>query len=116
MNGDEPLPRGQFRAVLVSKGGEKTERNFTFDAPAEPRYPFPSFVIGEGKYSINSQYPVNRFICYDQQGNVLQTVIVANSEGNISNLEISNDARSAALWAEDHEYQTSALTDAAALR
>ncbi|GHU64928.1 hypothetical protein FACS189447_02900 [Spirochaetia bacterium] len=116
MSGDESLPRGQFRAVLINKGGERTERNFTFDAPGDPRYPFPFLVIGEGKYRIDSQYPVNRLICYDQQGNVNKTIIITNSSGNISDLEISGNARSAALWAEDPEYRTSALTEAAALR
>ncbi|WP_245535110.1 hypothetical protein [Leadbettera azotonutricia] len=116
MSGDESLPRGQYRAVLINKGGEKTERNFTFDAPVDPRYPFPLLVIGEGKYRIDSQYPVNRLICYDQQGNVLQTVIVVNNSGNVSDLNVSANARSAALWAEDPEYRTSALTEAAAIR
>jgi hypothetical protein len=116
MSGDEPLPRGQYRAVLINKGGEKTERSFTFDAPEEPRYPFPFITIGGGKYRIDSQYPVNRLICYDQQGSIHQTIIVTNNEGNLSDLDISNNVRSAALWAEDPEYRTSALTEAAAIR
>jgi hypothetical protein len=116
MGGDESLPRGQYRAVLINKGGEQTERNFTFDAPVDPRYPFPFLAIDEGKYRIDSQYPINRLICYDQQGNALQTVVVTSSSGSVSDLEISNNARSAALWAEDSEYRTSALTEAAALK
>ena len=39
------LPRGQYRAVLVNRGGESTERRFTYDAPLTPPHPFPSISI-----------------------------------------------------------------------
>jgi hypothetical protein len=113
---DESLPRGQYRAVLINKSGERTERLFTFDAPRDPRYPFPFVSVSEGRYRIDSQYPVNRFICYDQQGNILQTVSPPDIEGSIQDLKLSNSVRSLALWAEDTEYHTSSLTEAAAVR
>jgi hypothetical protein len=116
MNGGESLPRGQFRAVLVNKGGERSERLFSFDAPAEPRYPFPFIAVGEGRYRIDSNYPVNRFICYDEQGNIVSTLEVNTIEGRISDLDIPQEVRAVALWAEDPVYFTSALTDVAALR
>ena len=113
---DVPLPRGQYRAVLVNKGGERTERNFTFDAPEEPPHPFPFFSINDGVYRIDSEYPVNQLICYDQQGNSIQTLRLTQIQGNLRDLRITNTARSAALWAEDPEYRSSALTDAIILR
>jgi hypothetical protein len=62
---DAALPRGQFRAVLVDKGGEQNERLFSFDAPQEARHPFPFLYISDGRYRIESDYPEHFFICYD---------------------------------------------------
>jgi hypothetical protein len=116
MSDDGPMPRGQFRAVLINKGGESTERRFTFDGPEIPPHPFPVLSVGEGTYHIDSQYPVNRLLCYDQQGKVAQTINVTEREGNIRNLRITGTARTIALWAEDPEYQISALTEAVSIR
>ena len=118
MTGNAPLPRGQYRAVLVNKGGERTERRFTFDGPERSPYLFPSLSINidEGIYTVNSQYPVNKFICYDQQGSVVEIRTLEAGEGNIRELRLSNSVRTLALWAEDQEYQISALTDAVSVR
>ena len=113
---DLPLPRGQYRAVLVNKGGEQTERYFTFDSPEEPPHPFPFLSINNGVYRIDSEYPVNQLICYDQQGNTVQTLGLTQIQGNLRDLRIPNNVRSAALWAEDPEYHSSALTEAVILR
>jgi hypothetical protein len=114
MSENETLPRGRYRAILINKGGERTERSFTFDAPEDPRYPFPFLVIEEGMYRIDSQYPVHRLICYDQQGNIVETIALSDLEGSLE--ELPGSGRSAALWAEDPEYHVSALTEAAAVR
>jgi hypothetical protein len=113
---NEPLPRGQFRAVLVSKGGEKSERNFTFDAPADPRFPFPTLEISGGRYTVSSAYPLNRLVCYDEEGNHVFSVSLTSSNGLINELGIPSQARSAALWAEDAQYFTSAITYVTSLR
>ena len=116
MTEDAPLPRGVYRAVLVNKGGEKTERNFTFDGPEDSPYPFPFLSINDGIYRIDSVYPFNHLICYDQQGKTVQTVTLTQIQGNTRDLRLANSVRTAALWAEDPEYHISALTDAASLR
>ncbi|GHV61141.1 hypothetical protein AGMMS49587_04510 [Spirochaetia bacterium] len=111
MSGDDTLPRGQYRAVLVNKGGEKTERTFTFDAPENNRFPFPRLSVTEGQYQADSKYPENKFICYDEQGNFIKTIPLGNLAGGISELDIPSSVRTVALWADDPEYFTSALTD-----
>jgi len=116
MTGGDILPRGQYRALLLNKGGEKTERTITFDAPENPRYPYPSLRITEGRYTIDSRYPVNSLIAYDQQGTILRTVPVRNTEGTVSELNIPGTTRLLALWAQDNEYHTSALTEAVSTR
>jgi hypothetical protein len=116
MYGDELLPRGQYRAVLVNKGGESSERKFTFDGPEEAPHKFPSLLVNEGVYRIESQYPVNRFICYDQQGNAVQIITLPALEGYLRDLRITSSARTLALWAENPEYRISALTEAALIR
>jgi hypothetical protein len=112
----ETLPRGQFRAVLVNKGGEKSERNFTFDAPEEPRFPFPTLVISGGQYTVDSAYPSNRLVCFDEQGNHVFSAVLPRLSGSIAELGIPSQARTAALWAEDAQYFTSAMTYVNALR
>ena len=113
---DETLPRGQYRAVLVNKGGEKSERNFSFDAPEVPRFPFPALEISGGRYTVDSAYPSNRLLCYDGQGNYIIFVNLPALNGYVEELGIPSQARTAALWAEDSQYFTSAFTYVTALR
>jgi hypothetical protein len=113
---DEILPRGQYRAVLANKGGEKAERNFNFDAPEDPRFPFPVLDISNGQYTVTSQYPSNRLVCYDDQGNYVYTATLSSLNGQISELDIPSNARTAALWAEDAQYFTSAFTYVTSIR
>jgi hypothetical protein len=105
------LPRGQFRAVLTDQGGEHSERSLVFDAPRESRYPFPFFFIEQGIYRIDSEYPEHSFICYDAEGNYLLTKPLTALEGSLTELHLGRDVKTVALWAEDGEYFTSALTD-----
>jgi hypothetical protein len=116
MSTGEALPRGQFRAVLVNKGGEKSERNFTFDAPEGSRFPFPTLELREAQYRVESRYPENKIIAYDSQGRILQTIRLEESSGSVASLGLSSQARAVALWAEDREYSTSALTQLVSLR
>jgi len=113
---DEILPRGQYRAVLVNKGGEKAERNFSFDAPEEPRFPFPVLDISGGEYTVTSQYPRNSLVFYDDQGNYVHTETLSRLSGQLSELNIPSNARTAALWAEDTQYFTSAYTYVISIR
>jgi len=116
MFGDAPLPRGQYRAVLVNKGGESTERRFTYDGPETPPYPFPSLTYSGSVYQIDSQYPVNRLICYDQQGKILSAVQVRQLSGDIRDLRVGGVIRTMSLWAEEPEYRISILTEAIPIR
>jgi hypothetical protein len=113
---DESLPRGQYRAVLVNKGGEKSERDFSFDAPENPRFPFPSLNITWRIYIVNSSYPVNHLVCYDEQGNYVHTALLSRLSGTIDDLGLPSQVRTAALWAEDPQYFTSAFTDVESVR
>jgi hypothetical protein len=113
---NERLPRGQYRVVLINKGGERTERTLAFDAPLEPRHPFPLVTLSEGHYAIESRYPRHSFIGYDGEGNLTQTLPVDELSGSIASLGLSANIRALALWAEDPEYQTSALSDLIAVR
>jgi hypothetical protein len=112
----ETLPRGQYRAVLVNKGGESSEKLFAFDAPEESRFPFPSLEISEGRYTVNSVWPSNRLVCYDGEGNYASTISLGSLSGLTAELQIPSHARTAALWAEDPEYLSSAFTDVVSLR
>lgn len=108
--GNNHLPRGQFRAVLVNRGGESTERRFTFDGPVEPPHPFPTFRVERGRFYIDSQYPVNRLVAYDQHGRHVQIVSVTAAEGHIGELRLPAGVIGLSLWAEDPDYRISAIT------
>ncbi|MDR0706480.1 MAG: hypothetical protein LBF60_01205 [Treponema sp.] len=109
---EEPLPRGLYRTVLVNKAGEEAVRSISFDPPVEPRFPFPSLNVADGNYAIDSKYPVNYLLGYDEKGNYVQTVRAPALRGAIADLKFNSTVKSTALWAEDQLYSTSALTDA----
>ncbi|MDR0670230.1 MAG: hypothetical protein LBF95_09125 [Treponema sp.] len=116
MSGGEVLPRGQYRAVLINKGGEKSERNFTFDAPEASRFPFPALEVRDARYRVESRYPVNRLIAYDSQGLPVRTLTLEELSGSIDSLNLPSQVRALALWAEDREYSTGALTALVSIR
>jgi hypothetical protein len=109
------LPRGQYRAVLVNRGGESTERSFTYDGPEISPYPFPTLSVEDGYYTVVSEYPVNHFICHDQQGKVVQTLPFIDKSGAVWVLNVQSTVRTIALWAEDPEYHLSAITEAVSI-
>jgi len=111
---DGGLPRGLYRAVLFNKGGESAERTFTFDGVV--RYPFPQLEISGGVYTVKSNWPVNSLVCYDRSGNYLTTVELSSLSGNVSNLNLSSNAGTAALWAQDEDNNTSAFTNVVSVR
>jgi hypothetical protein len=108
------LPRGVYRAVLVNKGGEKGERNFTYDG--EVRYPFPEITVADGIYTVNSEWPVNRLVCFDRTGNYSSTVELVSLTGSISQLNLPSSVITAALWAEDTSNFCSAYTNMVSIR
>ncbi|MDR0663231.1 MAG: hypothetical protein LBF80_04020 [Spirochaetaceae bacterium] len=116
MVGGEAFPSGQYRAVLIDKGGERTERVFGFEVPAIPRYPFPKLTVADGNYTIDSEYPDSYFLCYSTDGSYRNSVKLESKTGSISSLRLGSDILSVALWAHDGVHSTSALTKMAAIR
>jgi hypothetical protein len=55
-------------------------------------------------------------VCYDGEGNFVSTVNLSGLSGSVAELGIPQNARTAALWAQDAQYFTSAFTDVAPLR
>jgi len=107
---DGVVPRGVFRAVLVNKGGESSERNFTFDGNV--RFPFPEIEIEGGLYTVVSEWPVNRLVGYDRSGTYVSTTVLPSRSGSVSSLNLSQAIRTVALWAEDEDNFCSAFTNA----
>jgi len=116
MRNNAPLPRGVYRAVLVNKGGENSERSFTFDAPEISPHEFPILSVEYGQFHIETSYPINHLIGYDQHGNLIQVETVTELAGDIRNLRFHMAVRTIALWAEDPILHISALTDAVSIR
>ena len=106
---DGTLPRGNYRAVLFNKGGESSERTFTFDA--DVRFPFPEIIVTDGLYTVNSQWPVNHLVCFDRTGNYVTTIQLTFLSGRIAQLSLPASVRTVALWAEDELYFCSAYTN-----
>ena len=116
MEDGSPLPRGQFRAVLMDKGGNRTERNLSFDTPADREPPFPFLSITGDRYHIESQYPRQNLLVYDNEGNYLVTVQPPSPEGKLTDLGLPSQAESLSLWARDPARSVSAFTDIVPLR
>jgi hypothetical protein len=114
LQNDQSLPRGQYRAVLYNKSGEKDEKNFTFDG--EVRFPFPEVEIIDEMYIVKSEWPKNYFICYNSGGDYAATIELQSLQGNLSDLRIPSTARTAALWADDADYYCSAYTNVFSVR
>ena len=111
MEDGSPLPRGQFRVALIDKGGNRTERLFGFDTPQERERPFPHLTLSDNRYRIDSQYPQQNLLVYDNEGNYLLTVQPPSQEGSLSDLGLPSQAESLALWARDPARSISAFTD-----
>jgi hypothetical protein len=110
---DGALPRGVYRAVLFNKGGEKTERIFTFDSNV--RYAFPRLEISGGAYTVISEWPVNRLVGYDSSGNYSAVVELSSMTGSVADLKFPSNVRSAALWSDDPNNYCSAFTNVVAV-
>ena len=108
------LPRGVYRAVLVNKGGESTERSFTFDGNV--RFPFPDILVAGGNYTVNSQWPVNKLVCYDSAGTFVSEIVLQSLTGSISQLNLPSNVVTVALWAEDEDNSCSAYTNVVSVR
>ncbi|GHV85899.1 hypothetical protein AGMMS50230_15070 [Spirochaetia bacterium] len=113
MEDGSSLPRGLYRAVLVDKGGSRAERTLSFDAPERE---FPLLVINGDTYRIDSRYPEQNLLAYDNEGNYLLTIVPPSMEGNLSALGLPSRAESLALWARDPGRSVSAFTDIVPLR
>jgi hypothetical protein len=106
----EALPRGVFSAELIDKAGMTGSIQLTFDVRDTP-FSFPFFSLENGRYTIQSEYPVHHFICYNRSGEFIQTVTLEQLEGEVSSLSLPNETRTVALWAESPELFLSALTE-----
>jgi hypothetical protein len=104
------LPRGIFRAELITKGGESAERSFTYDGKA--RFPFPELAIINGVYTVISEWPVNHLVCYDNAGRYSTTIQLSSLTGTVSQLRLPSAVRTVSLWAEDESNLCSAFTNA----
>jgi hypothetical protein len=112
MPDNESLPRGVFTVELIDKSGMIGSIQLTFDVRSKA-HPFPEFFLSDGNYSIQSEYPVHHFMCYDGSGEFLQSVKLEKLEGDISSLSLPSETKSVALWAESPELFVSALTEMA---
>jgi hypothetical protein len=114
MTDNSSLPRGQYRAVLVDKGGARSEKLLAFDAPVSagrgPRA-FPVLTINGTAYRIISEYPAQKLLAYDNEGNYIGGINPPSLEGELAALELPPQARSLALWSIDTEHSVSAITD-----
>lgn len=110
MVNDEPFPRGAYRILLEDKGGERTERIISFDAPEKAEFAFPSFTLSEGNYRLNSSYPSNTLVLYDSQGAMIRTVRLETKTGTLRSLDLPRAAQGASLFSEDPDTMVCAFT------
>jgi hypothetical protein len=106
----EGFPTGQYRAELIDKGGETSSKVIGFNAPKEPPHKFPTLTIADGNWTIECEYPVKSFLCYNADGRWIATVPVTADSGRLSEENYNRNTRFIALWAEDPDRAIAALT------
>ncbi len=116
MPGGKPFPRGTYRAVLMDKGGSRSERPVFLNAPRELRHPFPSFSISSGKFVAVSSWQRNSLVSYDASGAILGVENLRAKEGMLAELKLAANVVSVALLAEDDENFVTALTTPVKIR
>ena len=116
MPGGAPFPRGTYRAVLMDKGGSRSERPVFLNAPKELRHPYPTFSIGAGRYTAASSWPRNSIATYDASGAILGVENLKAKEGILADLKLGANVVSIALLAEDDENFVTALTPPVKIR
>jgi hypothetical protein len=112
----ESFPSGQYRVVIVDKGGEQGSKTFGFEVPADSRYRFPRLTVVDGNYTVVSDYPENYIMCYHVDGAFRNQIKLTNKSGTLGSLRLAADVFSIALWAEDVENTMSALTPSVSIR
>jgi hypothetical protein len=116
MAGSEAFPSGQWRAVIIDKGGDLSERTFGFDTPKTSKHPLPKLTIKDGNWTLESQYPEDHLICYDGTGAYLRTVRLHARAGTIAGLGLPPETHTVSYWGEDTESATAVLTTQASIR
>lgn len=80
------IPRGQYRAILIDKAGERGETTFFINAPETIVYDLPSLRMSGTAIIVISPYPANTLFFIDSGGNVTKTVPVATGEVTLDSL------------------------------
>jgi hypothetical protein len=105
-------PSGLWRAVIIDKSGEQSESTFGFDFdPLKHKFPIFTVDIHSGTYSVKTDYPQLHLLCYNSQGVSVADVALKSPHGKISDLRLNPTIAGAALWANDPEFFTSAITE-----
>ena len=110
MAGSELFPSGQWRAVIIDKGGDFSERTFGFDVPKTSKYPMPKLTVNEGNWILESQYLEDHLICYDTAGVYLRTIRLHARAGTVSGLGLPPETHTVSYWGEDTESAIAVLT------
>lgn len=108
---DEFIPRGLYRILLIDKAGERFEQLAQLDVPLAMERPFPTLKIEDGRYTIQSEYPTNTVLAYNEKGDQIKSVTIQRKEGRLGELNLGRDARSLALWSVDTGTDTAAFTE-----
>jgi hypothetical protein len=93
---DGTIPRGQYRAILVDKAGERTERAVTVSAPETRDYALPTAKLDSGYLEIKSPYKVNTALFLDAGGNVVASTPVSPGKLSLDSLLNGRTWRSSA--------------------
>jgi hypothetical protein len=112
----ENFPSGRYRAEIIDKGGDSSGRAFGFEAEAKPLHEFPTLKVQDSEWFVECSYPQKYFLCYNAEGRWLSTVTLKADTGTITTGEFDRNTLSIALWGEDVEHSTSAVTKRVAIR
>lgn len=109
--GDEGLmPRGQYRAVVVDKAGERDERFFSLSAPVTADYILPSLSREGSQLTLDSPYQVNTLFFLDPADNPVKTVGINAGTSSLDALWGNTSWRTAAYTIRAYGFDPKAET------
>lgn len=75
-----PLPRGEYRIILLDKAGERQEQPLYLSTkPIDPKdFTFPELTIRNGEFSLKSPYGIHTFRLYSGDEKLI-SVVESNS-------------------------------------
>jgi hypothetical protein len=88
------LPRTGYRVIVADQAGNRAESSFRLES-ATPTRKLPRLVAAGSGFTLESAWPENYLLAYDQAGALIRSAVAKVGQGNLEVLFGTNDFRRA---------------------